>query len=227
MALGGLLSIGGSLLGGLFDGDGGVGDANAANALLNRQIMSMLRELRQNTALNFRDAQQAYQERADAVMGDLDRADAQVGSIERNAQRGATQRRDQQQAALQQQLTNSGLGNSSIAANLARGVNIDYENNLGSIASQTAGLRSGLAGQRAGFRSAVTESLARLPLLRDEANFRNTGLFTSALENMAHVPSGQTGQFSNLFGDLGGALGDLSTDGTLGGILGGIRGIFG
>jgi hypothetical protein len=219
--LGSLFSAGGSLLGGLLDGDGGVGEANAANAALNRRINQLFQEMGQREALRFREATGLFQNRLDSVMDTLDRADASVGGAERSAQRAATTRRDQNSANLQQQLQSSGFRNSTIAANAQRGVNNDYERTLGNISAQAGQQRAGLATQRAGFQSSLMGDLANLPLLRNSAETSRLQNFASALEKQYHTPSGEKGGFGDLFGALGGAMGESGSISNFFGSLGG------
>jgi hypothetical protein len=205
--LGSLLGAGGSLLGGLFDGDGGVGDANAINARLNRDIRNLFREMAQKEALYFRDATKLFQSRADGVMGDLDRAEAQVGQGTRSALRQASTGADQAQAAIKQAMISRGLGNSSLAANAQRGVASDLSRNVGDIYAREGAIKTQLGQARAGTRAAVEGDLANLPLLRNSSSQNRLLNYTQALEKMMAVPSGESGGFGELGGALGGAFG--------------------
>ncbi|MHA7813263.1 MAG: hypothetical protein ACX94C_07735 [Phycisphaerales bacterium] len=221
--LGTLLGAGGSFLGGLFDGDGGVGDANAYNMMLNRDIRNLFREMGQREALSYREATGLFNERLEDVMGTLDRAEAQVGQGTRSALRNASDQSQQAQAAVQQNLRSRGLGNSSIAGNAQRGIASDLARNVGDIYAQEGRTRAGLGQARAGFQSSLMGDIASLPLQRNASAQNRLLNYTGALENMAAVPSGQTGGFGDLFGGIGSALGEA---GSFGNLFKGIGSIF-
>jgi len=205
LALG--LSAGGSFLGGLLDGDGGVGAANAANAILNQRINSLFKEMGQREALRFREANKLYRSRLDNVMGDLDRVDAQVGQGTRASIRNANDQSQQAQASIMQRMQSSGLNNSSLAANAQRGVASDLARNVGDIYAREGQTRMQLGNTRAGFRSSLEGDIANLPLLQNQTEYARLLANTQALENQAHKPSGKSGGFGSLLGGLGGALG--------------------
>ena len=211
----------GSALGGLLGGDGGVGDANAANALLNSQIKNLFREMGQREALRFREAKGLFQGRADRVLSDIDRAAAGIGSTERSLTRGAVDRSKASTANLKQSLASKGFRNSTIGANLQQGVNNNLENNLTAVSSQADRARSGIAQTKAGFRTQVEGDLARLPLLRNSAESSRLNGLVAALQEMASVPAGKNDGFGQLGGSLGGLLGSfLGGGGSSGGFAG-------
>jgi len=224
MALGSLLSIGGRLLGGMLDGDGGVGDANAGNARLNQQINNLFREMGQRESLRFKTAEDRFKSLADNVMGDFDQASAGIGSTERSLTRGAVDRSKSNTANIKQGLASSGFSNSTIGANLQQGANSRLEQDLSNVSSQADRARSGLATTKAGFRTQVEGNLANLPLMRNSAEQNRLLNFTDALSKQGHVASGEKGGFGDLFGAFGGALGE---SGSMSSLFGGLGGLFG
>lgn len=221
--LGGLLGAGGQLLGGMFDGDGGVGDANRINAQINQRISNLFRSMAQYEAKYFRDATKLFEDRAESVMGDLDRAEAQVGQGTRSALRQASTGADQAQAAITRSLNSRGLGNSSIAANAQRGVATDLARTVGDIYAREGAIKSNIGQTKAGVRASVEGDVARLPLLRNSSSQNRLFNFTQALEKMAAVPSGQKGGFGGLLGSLGEAWGN---SGSLSNLFQGFGGLF-
>ena len=206
---GGLLGIGGSLLGGLLDGDGGVGDANAANAAPNAQIRNLFKGQQVKNRLGFIEAEKRFREQIDNAEGRLDRSEADVRGITRGAKQSVHDNAQRQTAGASQSLLNRGLLNSSVGANMQRGIASDTQRNLSNIDAQQSGVLSQLGQRRAGLMASLEGGLARLPVQENQLGTNLTGMFSNALGQQEHVPTGQTGGMSSLFGQFAPSLAGL------------------
>lgn len=204
------MAIFGNLLGGLItsslSGDGGVGDANRINSMLNNRINNLFREMGQRESMYFRDATGLYQDRAKQVMGSLDRADAQVGQGTRASLRNASDQSQQANASITQNLLSRGLGNSSLAGNAQRGVASDLARNVGNIYAREGQTRAGLGMNRANVQAGVLGDIARLPLMRNDSTQNRLYNWTQALADQQAQPSGEQNPMAGILGSAGGSL---------------------
>jgi hypothetical protein len=222
--LGGVLGVGGSILGGLFNDDGGVDAANAINAGLNSRISNLFRESLERNRLGFFRAGQMLDQRTDQVLGDIDRARADLGGAVRQTRRDIYDNRTRTEASAQQGLIGSGLSNSSIGANMQRGIAADTSRQLGAANQALALGLSGLERQRAGVRSALLGDQANLNIQEQQSFANIANNYANALNQQGAVPGAPSSGGSQLGGLLGLALGGENTN--LSGVFGDLAGIF-
>jgi len=219
--LGSIIGAGAGFLGGLLDGDGGVGDANAMNMMWMRQIQNLWREQGQRINKETLENERRLQQRLDAVMLDFDRADANIGGSERSGIRTATEQGQQANSMLQQGLYSRGFQNSSMAENAQRGIAADQARMIADIQARAGQQRAGLAQNRAGMRASLMGDIAQVPLTRMNAFANNTAGYSGALQSFTAQPHGQSNGFGDLFGGLGSGLGGFIGGGGLGNLFGG------
>lgn len=210
--LGGLLGVGGSLLGGLFDDDGGAAAANAHNAGLNRMIQNLFRGAMVRQRLAYHETENRLRDRNEQVLGDLDRAKADIGGITRQTQRDIRDREKQVVGNATQSLVGSGLLNSSAAGNMQRGIMADTNRQIAQTNAQQAGMNAGINQTIAGVRSGLLSDVANLPVNQSGAYSSLINQYAAQLGQQGAIPgtpntggSGLGGLLGTLLGGSGGA----------------------
>lgn len=147
-----------------------------------------------------------------------DAAKREASRLGRTSKRAALDRETQQLGRVSQGLANSGLGSTTVGANLQRGVSSDTTRNLSSIDEGLASIYGDLALGRAGTEAAGTSQLADLA--------RQQGDWQANLTQMRLLGGhtlGSLGPYNaNFFGPSG--LQWQDTSGAFGGALGGLGG---
>lgn len=145
------------MFGALLGAAGGAGSAAAMSGLLGgkdpgkaqlAQILGIYKQLQGQQQGLYANAMQQQKKGLKAVQGGYDKALKETGNLGYSAKQSVLGREKQNLGMMQQGLTQSGLGSTSVAQNLQRGVYSDTNRSLGDIDAQIAQIRSGLLAQQ-------------------------------------------------------------------------------
>lgn len=127
-----------------------------------KQILGIYKQLQGQQAGLYANAQQQQKKGLKAIQGGYDKALKETGNLGYSAKQSVLGREKQNLGAMQQGLTQSGLGSTSVAQNLQRGVYSDTNRSLSAIDEQLASLRSNLQAQKSQLEANQYGALAGL-----------------------------------------------------------------
>ncbi len=177
--LGGLGAFGGNKgVAGLLGGGKDPGKAQLA------QILGIYKQLQGQQAGLYANAQQQQKKGLDAINTGYGKALGEVANSGAVAKQQVLSRERQNLGTLQQGLTQSGLGSTSVAQNLQRGVYSDTNRSLSAVDESLAQLRSNLQAQKSQLEANQYGALAGL---FQNQNAAQTGLGQSLIGTLGSV----------------------------------------
>lgn len=134
-----------------------------------------------------------------AMQGLYDKAGVDIASLGETARLDTNIAADRAQAQGQQGLISSGLFNTTMGANLSRGVESDRARQLGRISESQAGQRAGLATQRAGAEMGASGGISDFIAGRYDTG-PDPGIYAGLIQAAA---AGENNRPINVYGGMG------------------------
>lgn len=167
VAWGAALAAGGSLAGGLIQGRQAKKSSRSARRRINLDLYKGKSEFNRLYGLG----EQALQQRIGGIGAAKQETLAEFSRLGGSARQGVLDREQQSFGAIGSDLSRRGLGNTTVGANLRRGVVSDTNRSLQSITEGLANLRGGAISQYAGMESGAYGDLANFYARQGQGQF--------------------------------------------------------
>lgn len=218
--LGGVGAAAGGIGGGLF-GSSSADKARRANQKNVERMLALIGDERRRSERLFGDAGDLLLGGRSQLLAGFGEARDEIGRVGSSARRRTLDRERQALASTSQGLAQRGLGNTTVAANAARGVRSDTDLSLADIDERIAGLRSGLAVQQGGAAYAAEADRARLLQALAAQHAGLTGQATGVLSGVQYTAQPTNTAGLGMLGYLlGSGVGGMFGGGAAGGAAG-------
>ena len=199
MPWGAAIAAGASIASGVIGGNKAANAANNAQGRATKQL-----KFGRKMGQGYLDTGQNALEQALAMIrGSREQSLSEISRMGHSSRQGVLDRGQQQTSALSAQMASRGLGNTTVGANLGRGIAADTDRALADINEGLAGLNAGTIQNFAGMEAGALSDFARF--MSGRADF-----FMGAQQQLAANNYGVQEQSSGYdFGGLGAGLGDI------------------